>query len=82
MPESDKDALVAQVLSSYLSNNTVSAADLPEVIESVKRAFSGSPLSIEPSLHVDGQKTWERVVPIKRSVALDAGLFNALTEGH
>ena len=41
MPEPDEKALVAQILSSYLSNNTVAAADLPSVIESVKRAFAG-----------------------------------------
>ena len=41
MSEPDEKALVAQILSSYLSNNTVAAADLPSVIESVKRAFWG-----------------------------------------
>jgi predicted transcriptional regulator len=42
MSESDEKALVAQILSSYLSNNTVAPADLPSVIESVKKAFGGS----------------------------------------
>ena len=42
MAESDQNALVAQILSSYLSNNSVAATDLPGVIESVKRAFGGA----------------------------------------
>ena len=42
MAEPDEKALVAQILSSYLSNNTVAPADLPSVIESVKRAFAGT----------------------------------------
>ena len=42
MSEPDEKALLAQILSSYLSNNTVAAADLPSVIDSVKRAFVGS----------------------------------------
>lgn len=42
MPETDSNALVAQILSSYLSNNTIEADALPAVIESVKRAFYGS----------------------------------------
>jgi predicted transcriptional regulator len=42
MANTDEKALVAQILSSYLSNNSVGAADLPSVIESVKRAFGGS----------------------------------------
>jgi hypothetical protein len=42
MSEPNEKALVAQILSSYLSNNTVAAADLPSVIDSVKRAFVGS----------------------------------------
>ena len=36
MSETDDKALVAQILSSYLSNNTVAANDLPSVIEAVK----------------------------------------------
>ena len=42
MLDSDEKALLAQILSSYLSNNTVAPADLPSVIESVKKAFGGS----------------------------------------
>ena len=33
MSEPDEKALLAQILSSYLSNNTVAPADLPSVIE-------------------------------------------------
>ena len=42
MSEANEKALIAQILSSYLSNNTVAAADLPSVIETVKKAFGGS----------------------------------------
>jgi len=38
MPDTSQNALVAQILSSYLSNNTVAAADLAGVIESVNVA--------------------------------------------
>ncbi len=41
MAEADDKALVAQILSSYLSNNSVSPADLPSVIETIKRSFGG-----------------------------------------
>ena len=43
MDNSDDNALVAQILSSYLSNNTV--PDLSSVIESVKRAFNEGTVS-------------------------------------
>ena len=49
MAEADDKALVAQILSSYLSNNSVSPADLPSVIETIKRSFGGGgspPLSL------------------------------------
>ena len=41
--DADSRALVAQILSSYLSNNTVSPADLPSLIDTVKKAFDGGP---------------------------------------
>src|SRR6202042_2483329 len=72
MSEPNEKTLVAQILSSYLSNNTVVAADLPSVIEAVKRAFGGSGdgLSTTPS---DGiTKTWQPAVPVKKSVTPDA----------
>ena len=45
MSETDDKALVAQILSSYLSNNTVAANDLPAVIETVR----------EPSTEIGSQ---------------------------
>jgi len=68
MSESDDKALVAQILSSYLSNNTVAANDLPTVIESVKRAFGGGVESIPPSAMAEPQK-WSPAVPVKKSVS-------------
>jgi predicted transcriptional regulator len=71
MPEPDEKALVAQILSSYLSNNTVTAADLPSVIETVKKAFGGSgdAISTTPS---SVTKTWQPAVPVKKSVTPEA----------
>ena len=52
MSEPNEKALVAQILSSYLSNNTVAPADLPSVIESVKKAFGGSAEAISTPLRI------------------------------
>ena len=72
MSETDDKALVAQILSSYLSNNTVAAADLPSVIDSVKRAFGGSsePTSTPPS--PSASKIREPAVPVRKSITPDA----------
>lgn len=72
MPDTDHNAHVAQILSSYLSNNTVAAADLPGVIESVKRAFAGTSATADASSQAEGAKTWEPAVPVKKSVTPDA----------
>jgi predicted transcriptional regulator len=69
MSETDDKALVAQILSSYLSNNTVAANDLPSVIEAVKRAFGGGGDSIEPSPPDGEKRKWQPAVPIKKSVS-------------
>ena len=72
MSESDDKSLVAQILSSYLSNNTVAAADLPSVIDSVRKAFSGSlEATSAPSLESEA-KSWEPAVPVKKSVTPEA----------
>jgi predicted transcriptional regulator len=70
MSEADEKALVAQILSSYLSNNTVARADLPSVIESVKKAFAGVSESI-PTSESDA-KSWEPAVTIRKSVTPEA----------
>jgi len=72
MSDTDQNALVAQILSSYLSNNTVAAAELSGVIESVKRAFGGSSGESSSSSPADSAKTWEPAVPVKKSVTPDA----------
>jgi len=72
MSDSEPNAHVAQILSSYLSNNTVAAVDLPSVIESVKRAFGVSAVDAAPTSAAETAKTWEPVVPVKRSVTPDA----------
>jgi predicted transcriptional regulator len=72
MPEPDEKALVAQILSSYLSNNSVAAADLPSVIESVKRAFSGAAETTPASVSEGESKSWEPAVPVKKSVTPEA----------
>ena len=72
MPDSDQNALVAQILSSYLSNNTVAAGELPGVIESVKRALGGGSADVATSTSAEAQKTWQPAVPVKRSVTPEA----------
>ena len=72
MSESDDKSLVAQILSSYLSNNTVAPADLPSVIGSVKRAFSGTPETASTPTSDSDSKNWEPAVPVKKSVTPEA----------
>jgi predicted transcriptional regulator len=72
MSEPNEKALIAQILSSYLSNNTVAAADLPSVIESVKKAFGGSAEAIATTPSGSAPKTWQPAVPVKKSVTPDA----------
>jgi predicted transcriptional regulator len=72
MSEPNEKALVAQILSSYLSNNTVAAADLPSVIESVKRAFVGGGETVPTTPSDSVTKTWLPAVPVKKSVTPEA----------
>jgi predicted transcriptional regulator len=71
MSEAEDKALVAQILSSYLSNNTVAPVDLPSVIAAVKKAFGGG--VAEETIAADGEaKQWRPAVPVKKSVSADA----------
>ena len=73
MSEPNEKTLVAQILSSYLSNNTVAAVDLPSVIETVKKAFGGSGEEAVPTTTSDSvTKSWQPAVPVKKSVTPDA----------
>jgi predicted transcriptional regulator len=72
MSEADEKALVAQILSSYLSNNTVAPADLPSVIETVKKAFGGGAEAAPTTASDSVTKTWQPAVPVKKSVTPDA----------
>ena len=72
MSEPDEKTLVAQILSSYLSNNTVAAADLPLVIQSVKRAFGGSTEEMFAEPSSAGPKSLQPAVSVKKSVTPDA----------
>ena len=72
MSESDDKGLVAQILSSYLSNNIVAPADLPSVIESVKKAFSSSAEAVSPPATEGESKTWEPAVSVKKSISPEA----------
>jgi predicted transcriptional regulator len=69
MPEPDEKALVAQIVSSYLSNNTVAPADLRSVIESVKNAFAGTAGTTSTPASDSNSKSWEPAVPVKKSIA-------------
>ncbi|WP_159732315.1 MucR family transcriptional regulator [Methylosinus sp. Ce-a6] len=71
MSEAEDKALVAQILSSYLSNNTVAPIDLPSVIEAVKKAFGGG--GAETADAPEGEaRHWRPSVPVKKSVSADA----------
>lgn len=72
MSETDDKALVAQILSSYLSNNNVAPADLPSVIETVKKAFNGGgdPSALFATSVVAEKR--QPAVPVKRSIEPDA----------
>ena len=72
MSETDEKALVAQILSSYLSNNTVAPADLPSVIETIKKAFGGSGEAVSTTPSDNVTKTWQPAVPVKKSVTPEA----------
>jgi predicted transcriptional regulator len=71
MSENENTSLVAEVLSSYLSNNTVAPTDLHAVIETVKTAF-GVSIGSTPTPAVDEPTKLEPAVSIKKSVTADA----------
>lgn len=71
MTDDDDKALVAQILSSYLSNNSVAPADLPSLIETVKKAFiGGGDAPAIPSGEVAEKR--QPAVPVRKSIATDA----------
>ena len=72
MAEADDKALVAQILSSYLSNNSVSPADLPSVIETVKRSFGGGGEPLPLASGEAQEKKWEPAVSVRKSVTPEA----------
>src|SRR5664279_1387832 len=71
MSENDNTPFVAEILSAYLANNTVSPADLSAVIETVKTAFGVSVGSAMASTD-DEPKKMEPAVSVKKSVTPDA----------
>ncbi len=68
---SENDNIVAEILSAYLSNNTVAPADLSSVIETVKTAFGVSGGSVTAQ-DVEEPKKMEPAVPVKKSITPDA----------
>ena len=72
MTEADDKAVVVQILSSYLSNNSVSPADLTAVIETVKRSFGGGGEAVPVASGEAEGKKWEPAVSVKKSVTPDA----------
>jgi predicted transcriptional regulator len=59
--------MTADIVSAYVGNNSVSAADLPSLIQSVHRALSGVTAAPEP---VEAPPK-EPAVPVKRSITPD-----------
>jgi predicted transcriptional regulator len=72
MSDADNQALVAQILSSYLSNNSVTPADLASVIDTVKKAFNGGGSPSPATSSGEEAKKWQPAVPVKKSVTPDA----------
>lgn len=72
MSETDDKALIAQILSSYLSNNNVAPADLPSVIESVKKAFNGGGDPFPVAAIGEVVEKRQPAVPVKKSVTPEA----------
>jgi len=72
MSDADNQALVAQILSSYLSNNSVNPTDLSSVIDTVKKAFGGGADAFPATASSEEGKKWQPAVPVKKSVASDA----------
>jgi len=71
MSDNDNTALVAQILSSYLSNNTVAPTDLMSVIETVKTAFGVAGGALVGAA-VEEPKKLEPAVSVKKSISADA----------
>ncbi len=59
--------MTADIVSAYVGNNSVSAADLPTLIQSIHRALSGVTTAAEP---VEAAPK-EPAVPVKRSITPD-----------
>ncbi len=59
--------MTADIVSAYVGNNSISAADLPALIQNVHRALSGINLPPEP-VEVASK---EPAVPLKRSITPD-----------
>ena len=59
--------MTADIVSAYVGNNSVSATDLPNLIQSVHRALAGVTTSAEP---VEAAPK-EPAVPIRRSITPD-----------
>ncbi len=59
-------SLTTEIVSSYVSNNTVDAGDLPAVIDQVYKSLSG--VSAEGTITADRPQP---AVPIKRSITPD-----------
>jgi predicted transcriptional regulator len=59
--------MTADIVSAYVGNNSVSAADLPSLIQSVHRALSGVTAAAEPV----AAPPKEPAVPVRRSIQPD-----------
>lgn len=59
--------MTADIVSAYVGNNSVSATDLPSLIQSVHRALAGVSTGVEP-VEVAPK---EPAVPLKRSITPD-----------
>jgi predicted transcriptional regulator len=72
MADSDDKALVAQILSSYLSNNSVAPMDLPSVIATVQKAMRGESTAAPVEVPVAEIEKRAPAVPVKKSILPEA----------
>jgi len=74
---SETVALAADIVAAYVSNNSVAAADLPSMIQSVYRALNEAASGVKPQ---EAAAPLTPAVPIKKSVTPD--YIISLEDGH
>ena len=66
--QSEVIEMTADIVSAYVSNNSLNAAELPNIIQNVHRALSGVTGGAEPQVEAAPK---EPAVPVKKSITPD-----------